>query len=65
VIAQDRGQPAALEVRAIRPGAPASGNKKANRTGSPFIPFEFQLLIKPAKPALTVELVKLSVYLIT
>jgi hypothetical protein len=59
---QDRGQPAALEVRAIRPGTLASGNKKANRIGSPFIPFEFQLLIKPA---LAVELVELSVCLIT
>jgi hypothetical protein len=43
-------------------GTPAPGNKKANRYGSPFIPFQFQLLVKPA---LALELVELSVYLIT
>jgi hypothetical protein len=59
---QDQSQLAALEVRTIRPDTSTSGNKKANRIGSPFIPFEFQLLIKAA---LMAELVELSVCLIT
>jgi hypothetical protein len=57
---QDQSQLAALEVRTIRPDTSTSGNKKANRIGSPFIPF--QLLIKAA---LMAELVELSVCLIT